>query len=362
MRIATRLRLGYLALVGLVLVVAGGTALELHRFGQRLENELGQAYRGASTALAVLDDLEREHEAVEAALLGSGQASVEALADARAACDARLAELGSLASAPDEHEAVDHARRSLAEYRAEVDALFASVARPSVIDYEREALGSWDQARAAVRALLESKQRVMERAAAAARRDAWRRAAALALVVTAALVLFTGLSRSLERGVLEPLEDLRRTAEAVAAGDDHRRVIVAEDDELGLVGRQLNRLLDRQRQLLAESEARRTAERRLLLGLLEALAPGAGLLRLDGAVAVPPAGLDDASLVALGRQPAERFRDAEPGTLAGDELRIPVQDSRVARCRLLVTSEGAPAGWLVRVDGVDSAASPGASA
>ena len=350
MKIETRLRLGYVSLVGLLLVIAGGTAIELHRFGTRIERDLGRAYRGASASLAVLDALEREHEIIEAALTVAEAAPPPELALVRPAVRARLDELEAIAETAAERQAVATAREEIERYRKAADNLLAAAGRPAVESYDRLALPAWERARAAVRALLESKQRVMEQAASTARRAAWQRAGALALIVTLALVLFTALSRSLERRVLAPLESLRATAEAVASGDAYRRVITVEDDELGLIGRQLNALLDRQQQLLAESEARRIAERRLLIGVLRLLAPGAFLLRLDGEIAVAPASPESARLAGIGEQLSGRFRALAAGEVPEGDVLIPVAGSRVARCQLLTAADGAPAGWLVRLE------------
>lgn len=347
MNLITRLRLSYLFLVVLLLAIAGGSALEFHRYGTRLERDLGQAYASADAAVTMLASFEREREAVEALLHDRG-AGPEALAAAREALDLSIARIEGTTALESEGPIRARIRERVDRFRALSEELLAadSIGIEAIDAYETQVYPEIAGARAAIVEVLALNHRVMSDAGQAARQGAWRRALGLAIVVTIALLSFTLLSRLLQRHVIAPLDDLRKTADAVALGETQRRVLVDADDELGVVGRQLNALLDRQEDLLSESAGRLTAQKQLLLALVRACDPPVAIVALDGHLVASNLPEEDAGAVAdLSAELAERARGQN-----GGEVRLPARGSRIAVCRLLTTTEGRPTGWLVRLE------------
>ena len=99
-----------------------------------------------------------------------------------------------------------------------------------------------------------------------------------------ALFSLAVLSRLLNTALLSRLDELAAVAEAVARGGVDRRAAAEHTDELGVVARELNAVLDRQEELRNLMEARATLYRELLMGLLDALHGPAALLGLDGRI------------------------------------------------------------------------------
>lgn len=348
MNLITRLRLSYLFLVVLLLAIAGGSALEFHRYGTRLERDLGQAYASADAAVTMLASFEREREVVEALLHGRG-AGAGALGDARDAFDESLDRIEATAALDGEEPIRARIRERVLRFREQSEQLLAAgLPSSEAIDaYEQQVYPEIAGARRAIVDVLALNHQVMSEAGLTARLGAWRRALGLAIVVTIALLSFTLLSRMLQRHVIAPLDALRRTAEAVALGETQRRVLVAAEDELGIVGRQLNALLDRQADLLSESAGRLTAQKQLLLALVRASVPPVAVLGVDGQLVATNMPDDDAEAVtALGDELADRARSTSNG-----EVRLPARGSRIAVCRPLSTTEGRPTGWIVRLEG-----------
>lgn len=357
MNLRTRLRLGYLYLVALLLATAGGSALEFHRFGRGLERDLTQAYGSADAAVAMLGDLEREHEAVEGIILGRADAHL-LLDAARAGLAHNLDEAERYASLKGEETAIARLKNGLEAYRAVIESALSRPEGPSVEDYETRAYPSLMASRSAIVELLKLNHAVMSEAGARARQGAWRRALSLASLVTIALLSFAALSRALQRTVIDPLDELRKTAEAVAQGETQRRVLVHTDDELGLVGRQLNALLDRQADLLSESAGRVTAQKQLLLSLVGASEMPVAVLGIDGKTVVSrlsEADTERLEVIAdhLRERSCERVDGMTP-VLADKEIRLPA-GGRLAVCRPLATPMGRPTGWIVRFTDVHSA-------
>ncbi|MGD2113896.1 MAG: hypothetical protein PVG07_02515 [Acidobacteriota bacterium] len=194
-------------------------------------------------------------------------------------------------------------------------------------------------------------ERLRERTLLAAEREA--RTAALqsgtwlGFLVLVALVSLVLLSRALQRQILLRLEALRSGVASIAIGE-HRRLWEEGRDELALIARQVNGLLDRYEELEGRLRGRLAQERRVVLGLLGATGEEAALFDLAGDRLAGEVDLGDAEEVAIDwiRDRGRRLVEAgEPVTES-----IPgsaPEGGRELQARLLLAPGARPAGWLV---------------
>jgi HAMP domain-containing protein len=199
---------------------------------------------------------------------------------------------------------------------------------------------------------VEINQRAMVAADRGAREAALRSAGWLGVLVGIALLSLVGLSRSLQRHFLSRLSRLERAMAAIAEGEESRRVREEGSDELSLIARQFNRLLDRRQELSAASDGRVARERRVVLGLLEALGEGAALYALSGALMAsasesPRFESEVADWIASeGRKLVERWGSTASG--APPTGRVDLSSGGYAAVRLLAGGRRrAGVGWLV---------------
>jgi methyl-accepting chemotaxis protein len=177
-----------------------------------------------------------------------------------------------------------------------------------------------------------------------AQRAARRQAGLHGLLVVIALLSLAFLSQALGRGLLARLAELASVVRAIAAGDTARRTVPGDGDELGVVARQINAMLDKVQQVESELAGRLQQDRQLLVALLRQLPHPAALLSLSGllvastleardqeAVETAVAGLDGLAMRTHGRV-IER-------TAGGREVTL----------RLLEASGERPVGWLAMV-------------
>lgn len=186
-------------------------------------------------------------------------------------------------------------------------------------------------------ALLAAEEQARE---AAIRSGTW-----LGFLVVVALVSLVFLSRALQRQILVRLEELRTGVGSIAAGK-HRRLREMGGDELGLIARNVNGLLDRYEELEARSRGRVSQERRLVLGLLGTAGEGAVLYDLSGSRLA-----GDTDLGAGDEKITTWIRDEGRGRAAAAEpvrQEIAVDDGTRVELELLLAPGARPAGWIAR--------------
>lgn len=283
MDLRTRLLVGYGYLASLVVISAVAAALGFHHLGTRLSEVLEENFASVRWSVEMVEALERQDSALLAALLGDPDAA-EALDESERAFLAALERARSNVTEERETEVIDRVDRGYAAYRESRTRLLAGPHERPLEAYEAETLPRFDEVKRAVVDLLEVNHAAMVRADEAARAAARRNAAAHGLVAAIALVSFVWLSRVLRRQLLARLGSLKAIAQAMAAGDRGRRADATRADELGLLGEQLNELLDRQAELDGRTEARLAAASDVVIGLLASLDEPAALLASDGRV------------------------------------------------------------------------------
>jgi methyl-accepting chemotaxis protein len=183
------------------------------------------------------------------------------------------------------------------------------------------------------RAMVEANQR--------AQRAARRQAALHGSLVVIALLSLAFLSQALGRGLLARLAELTSVVRAIAAGDTARRTVPGDGDELGVVARQINAMLDKVQQVESELAGRLQQDRQLLVALLRELPRPAALLSLSGRLVA-------STLEAKDQDAVESVVAAIDGlaALTSDRLIERTAGRREVTLRLLEASGERPVGWL----------------
>jgi methyl-accepting chemotaxis protein len=290
--------------------------------------------------IEMLENLERQERAVLALFLERD--ARPALGAADEAFLAALDAAGSNLTIESEGDVIARIEERFAAYRTVRDEIVAAPAAERLRDYDARALPRFAELKQSVRELIDVNHEAMERADAEARQAATANAALHALLVALALLSLAPLSASMRRHVLARLEEVGEVSEAISAGDLGRRLDDRHVDELGLAGRQLNRVLDRYQMLEAELAGRRAHERGLVRCLLKLLPEPAVLFSPSGEIL--DSTLDPAMSEAVRRAAEEQVQDMDESV----ETVLTVDHRRV---RLLpLKPEGRPQlAWLALV-------------
>ena len=352
MTLRLRLLVAYGYLVGLILVAAGSAMLGFLHLSAGIDVVLEENYRSIQAAMVMVDSLERQNAVALKLVLepGAAPAAREELARLEGAFRRAVDRAEANVTEPEELPVLAAIRTRFEAYRRRRDALVEERPARPLTAYEERVAGEFAAVKASVLDLLEINQRAMIRADRDAREDALRNGAWLGLLVTVALVSLVFLSRGLQRHVLARLARLRRGMAEVAEGAFGRRLPEEGDDELTMIARQVNSLLDRHQQLAARMRGRVAQELQLALGLVRMLGPGAAVYGLDGELLAGGLEADGATreaVVAWVRGPGREQLDAAeaPTELADEVHRL---DGRPVELRLLATPDGRPVGWLAR--------------
>jgi len=343
MKLSTRILLGYWYLVGLLIVFATSAALSFLSLGRSINTVLDENSESVRASMTMLDALERQHSALLSSLLGDAGAQA-ALETSEQSFLAAVASARDHIAAPGEAEVIDRIERGHAEFRAARERLLQGTWEQPLLAYQSEVVPQFTALRQSVVDLHEINHRAMVEADQRVQRAARRQAALHGLLVVVALLSLAFLSQALGRGVLARLAELTSVVQAIAAGDAARRAVTGGGDELGVIARQLNAMLDKVQQVESELAGRLQQDRQLLVALLHQLPHSAALLSLSGLlvastleakdqenVEAAVAALDGLALLTRGRE-IER-------TAGGREVRL----------RLLEASGERPVGWLATV-------------
>lgn len=194
----------------------------------------------------------------------------------------------------------------------------------------------------------ELRERTLLAADREAREAALRSGTWIGFLVVVALGSLVFLSRALQRQILARLSELRAGVASIAAGE-HRRLWERGSDELALIARHVNGLLDRYEELEGRTRGRLAQERRLVLGLLRAVGEDAVLFDLAGERLAGEADLGEAEEAAVDwirDEGRDRLRELEQ---EGGPIRERLEGSDPGlEIELLAAPGGRPAGWLVR--------------
>lgn len=283
MDLRTRILVGYGYLVSLVVIGAIAAALGFHHLGSRLSQVLEENFASVRWSMEMVESLERQDSALLAALLGDDDAH-RAIEDSERVFLNALDKARSNVTEDRESDVIAEVEQAYDSYRDARIRLLARTHEHPLAAYHSEAFPSFDAVKRSVVKLLDVNHEAMVAADEAARSAARRRAAGYGLVVVIALVSFAWLSRALGRELLARLTNLKSVAKAMADGDFERRADATRPDELGLLGEQLNALVERELELRGRMEARIAVTKELVIGLVAARDTPSTLLATDGRV------------------------------------------------------------------------------
>lgn len=344
MNLHTRILLGYGYLVTLLLISAVGAALGFHQLGSNLGTVLSENFESVRSSMLMLEALERQDSAVLGSLFEEDD-SRELLEKSEASFLEALAQAGSNVTLPQEGDLVREIGRSFEDYRRARDRLLQDRPERPLRAYETETYPRFEIVKRKVLALLDANHAAMVEADRGAQREATVRAVLHGLLVVVALLSLSFLSRAMRRNIFARLADFRAVAEAIAAGDHRRRAAVDAQDELGVIARQLNVILDEHQQLENVMQGRLNVQRQLVLGLLRARDRRAAVLSRDGQVVAST--LDEPDTRAVAEAAA---RLPEPDA-AAPSLTREAAGARSVTFSPLATPAGRPVGWLATVAG-----------
>lgn len=349
MTLRARLLLGYGYLVALLLVVAGSAALGFLGLSAGIEVVLDENFESIRAAMTMTEALERQDSAILALLiegrLGAAEGAAASLAEQEEVFRQALERAAGNVTEVDEPAVLERIRDRYEAFRQARDELVAESPERPLAAYNREVFPRFSQVKQDVRLLLTINQRAMIEADREAREAAIQSGTWLGFLVVIALVSLVFLSRALQRQILARLEELRTGVGSIAAGK-HRRLREMGSDELGLIARNVNGLLDRYEELECRTRGRVSQERRLVLGLLGAAGDGAVLYDLSGSRLAGDAelGAADDEITAWIRTDGRKLA----ASAVPVRREIEVDDHR-AELELLIAPGDRPAGWLARV-------------
>lgn len=343
MTLRARLLLGYGYLVGLLLVAVGSATLGFFHLSAGIEVVLEDNFRSIQAAMTMIETLERQDSATLAALI-EGRTETRDMERHEEAFREAVTEAADNVTEDEEPGVLAAIREEFAAYRAARDRLLASRPERPLAAYNREVFPRFAAVKSHVIELLTINQRAMIRTDREVREAAVQSGTWLGFLAVVALLSFVFLSRMMQSRILGRLDRLRDGIAAVTAGR-RRRLREEGEDELALIARNVNRLLDRYDELKGRSQGRLSQERRLVLGLLESLEDAEALFSLSGELLA--GGLEDRELE---RRIAEWIREegrevAEDARPAREE--IPGEGAG-ASVELVIAPGARPAGWLVR--------------
>jgi HAMP domain-containing protein len=349
MSLRLRILLGYGYLVALLLLATGSAIFGFFQLSGGVGVMLEENLVSVGAAMAMIEALERQDSATLSALIDpSAEGPLVDLATYQREFREALERAASNLTEEGEDEVVAALRRDFDEYRRARDALIEERPERLLAGYNSRVALPFTKVKSEALRLLALNQEAMARTDRAMRDTALRSGTWLGFVVAMALISFVFLSRAMQRSVMGRLQRLETGIQAVAAGRQ-RRLAEEGRDELGIVSRRVNALLDQYEELERGSHGRLAQERRLVLALVRACGEGNVLLGLSGEVlagSVPDQGLATRLtewIRAEGREHVEAAGQAEATRAtvsAGGAL---------AELELLLAPPARPVGWLARI-------------
>lgn len=282
MNLKTRLLLGYGYLVTLVVLGAITAALGFSRLGDDLGQVLADNFESVRAATDMIEALERQDSALLALLLGQEEGAEAALSPSETAFRQALEAARANLTEESEEQVIEQIAQRFEAFRAARQELLARRPERPLRAYEEETFPRFEAVKASVLELLELNHEAMVAADRAAEAAAGRGAVFHGLLAAVGLLSLGLLSRGLNRRLLGRLDEVEEVAEAIARGDRSRRADDRESDELGLVARQLNAVLDTQAELEGTMRGRLAQQRQLVLGVLAERTGPAALFTLTG--------------------------------------------------------------------------------
>lgn len=350
MNLGTRILLGYGFLITVLVLTAAGAALGFHQLGRGIEMVMAENFESVRAATQMLEALERQDSASLSLVLGKREAAADLEAQ-RKRFIRELDKAGANITIDEERSVIANVRRLFASYSAALDTLIASGPAATLAAYDTSTLPRFVAVKDAVLRLLALNHQAMLDADMSARRFAMRGSIVLGVVVAVTLLSFGFLSRLLNRDLLLRLIDMNNAVKDVAAGDLGRRFDPVQDDELGLLARQLNAALDARSEAEGRMKGMLSQQRQLLFAMLEQWGKGAALIGLDGMVIASTLTEERNRVINDNREAIrERARAAirkAQADFQNTKLQIVTEEGDTLLLTPLVASRQRPVGWIV---------------
>lgn len=346
MTLRLRILLGYGYLVALLLLATGSAILGFFHLSSGVEVVLEENLTSVRAAMDMIESLERQDSATLAALIDeAAPMPIADLATQQQAFEEALQRAAAYLTEEGEGEIVAGIRLDFDLYRRARDGLVAERPAQPLVAYYARVAPPFAEVKGDVLRLLALNQQAMARTDRAMRELALRNGTWLGFVVALALVSFVFLSRAMQHSVLGRLQRLESGIQAIAAGQQQRLAIEGRD-ELALIARRVNELLDQYDRLERGSQGRLAQDRRLVLGLLRAHGDDVALFGLSGELLAGK--ITHRALAARlvewirheGRELADRAATSASSIQAG---------TAHAEIALLLAPPSRPVGWLARV-------------
>ncbi len=356
MSLRTRLLLGYGYLVLLIVLAAGGAAVGFFDLSRGIDRLLQENVRSLTAATNMLVALERQDSATLAALVQPGVEPEirEDLDEADAAfADALAAAKGNITIEGEEKLLVE-IDKDYEEYVELREILLARRLDNPLAAYDSDVHPTFNEVKESVLEVLTMNRTAMVEADQQARQTAMQNGVWLGILVTIALLSLVFLSRALRKFLIARLTYFQQVSEAIAQGDNKRRLKIGYDDELGSIARYFNAAIDAQEHLRAEAQGKLNQQRQILLGALEQLGEPVTLVGLDGSVIASTMDSDTLDCVLAQRRWVQtEGRELKDEYVEGDDPPEGVavaEEGEEVRFRLLVAHQKRVVGWLAVVN------------
>lgn len=321
MNLQTRILLAYGYLVILVVVGAMAAAVGFRELGVSVESVLGENFESVQASISMLESLERQDSALLSALLGEPEARQD-LAEAERTFLQALERARNNVTIEGEADLLDALSADFDSYREHRIALVEEAPEQPLVAYEVSTYSAFERVKDRILELVDANHQAMREADVAVQRSAATRAALHGLLVALAVLSLAPLVRSIRVNVLNRIHELAAVASSIAGGDRRRRATADQDDELGLVARQFNAVLDQLQRAEAEAAGETARDRQLLRALLEQLGAPAALARGDGRLVASTLDPELLQEVAVALDNQELPDDERSLHVAGAELRV----------------------------------------
>jgi len=350
MNLKTRILLGYGFLLTVLVLTAAGAALSFHGLGRGIDQVMTENFESVRAATEMLEAIERQDSACLSLLLGKEEAAEEL--DKEQERFFRELELAKANITIEEERAViADVARLFSSYSDARDALIASRPSTPLAAYDMDTFPRFEAVKAAVIHLLELNHRAMREADMSNRQFAMRGSIVLGMVVALTLLSFGFMSRLLNRDLLLRLSNVNDALKDVAAGNLGRRFDPVQDDELGLLARQLNAALDAQAEVEGRMKGMLSHQRQLLLGMLGRWSERAALVGLDGMLIASTLSEDRQDIILAQREAIQNLGRAALKNATSDPQDVRFQittGSAESLCfALLVVNRHRAVGWFV---------------
>lgn len=348
MTLRTRLLLGYGYLVVLLVITAVSAASGFFGLSNGIDKILQENFASVRASTDMLEALERQDSAMFEALLGEGRGD-ESLVEADAEFFRALDDARENITVEREEELVRQIEQDYDRYQEARDKLISRSPDEPLSQYNEQVFPQFVDTKQDVLELLDVNHAAMVDADREARSTAVRNGVWLGVLVTVGLLSFVFLTRALREHLLSRLAEFEEVTQAIAEGDEYRRLPSDRDDELGVIARHFNATVDRLDEVGSEAKGRLAEYRGLVVGLLADVPDEAVLLALDGSMIASMLSEANETLLMRHRDEIQDMCREEHSQSDSDFFEY---DLGEATCQFeLVKSKGTrPVGWLGRIE------------